>query len=134
MALSYQKQWQFLKKTVELGKIPHALLFYGQNLTEKMSAALDFVKLINCQDERCRQDIEKNVHPDLFIIEPQDKEITIAVQINGKVRAEILIQVDDNEEEVKKKALANQAVLKYLAGNDSKKIIYVKNRVINILG
>ena len=33
----------------------------------------------------------------------KDKEIKIAVQINGKVRTEILIQVDDSEEDVKKK-------------------------------
>jgi leucyl-tRNA synthetase len=63
----------------------------------------------------------------------KDQEIKIAVQINGKVRTEILIQTDESEEEVKKKALANQIVLKYLVGGNPKKIIYVKNRVINIL-
>ncbi|MEK7081320.1 MAG: class I tRNA ligase family protein [Patescibacteria group bacterium] len=63
----------------------------------------------------------------------KDEEIKIAVQINGKVRAEIMIQVDDNEEIIKQKTLANEAVLRYLAGRDAKKIIYVKNRLINIV-
>jgi len=63
----------------------------------------------------------------------KDKEIKIAVQINGKVRTEILIQADDGEEEVKKKALGNETVLRYMAAGQPKKIIYVKNRVINIL-
>jgi len=63
----------------------------------------------------------------------KDREIKIAVQINGKVRTEILIQADDTEEDVKKKALANQIVLKYLAGGEPKRMIYIKNRVINIL-
>jgi len=63
----------------------------------------------------------------------KDQEIKIAVQINGKVRAEILIQMDENEESVKKKAFANQTVLKYLAGGNPKKVIYVKNKIINIL-
>jgi len=63
----------------------------------------------------------------------KDQEIKIAVQINGKVRTEIVIQMDEKEEDVKKKALADQTVLKYTAGKNPKKIIYVKNRVINIL-
>jgi len=63
----------------------------------------------------------------------KDEEIKIAVQINGKVRAEIMIQADNNEETVKQKTLANETVLRYIAGRDVKKIIYVKNRLINIV-
>ncbi len=61
-----------------------------------------------------------------------DNEIKIAVQINGKFRAEILIQMDDKEEDIKKKALLNQNVSRHL-NKDVRKIIYVKNKVINIL-
>src|SRR3989344_3129718 len=46
---------------------------------------------------------------------------------------EIKIQMDEKEEDVKKKALINQIVLRYTAGKNPQKIIYVKNRVINIL-
>ena len=63
----------------------------------------------------------------------KDQEITIAVPINGKVRTEIIIQMNEEEEEVKKKALSDQTVLKYLIDGHPKKIIYVKNKVINIL-
>jgi len=87
--IDHQKQWQFLKKTAELGKTPHALLFYGQRAIGKRSMALEFIKLLNCQSETfrdrpcqiCRscQDIEKNVHPDFFIVEPQEsREIQIS--------------------------------------------------------
>ena len=63
----------------------------------------------------------------------KDQEIKIAIQINGKVRAELIIGALDNEEEVKTKALSNETVLKYLAGGQPKRVIYVKGRVINIL-
>jgi len=63
----------------------------------------------------------------------KDQEIKIAVQINGKVRTEILIQIDEKEEEVKKIAFANEIVLKYVPDGKAKKIIYVKNRIINVL-
>ncbi len=63
----------------------------------------------------------------------QDDEVKIAVQINGKVRGEIMIGNNDGEEEVKKKALENQAILKYTKDQNIKKTIYVKNRLINII-
>jgi leucyl-tRNA synthetase len=63
----------------------------------------------------------------------QDEEIKIAVQINGKVRAEIMIKMEEKEEDIKKKALANEAVLRHTTGRDVKRLIYVKNRLINIV-
>ena len=64
---------QFLKKAAELGRIPHALLFYGQDSEEKMATALEFVKLVNGPDAL------NGVRPDLVVIEPEeDKEIKIA--------------------------------------------------------
>ncbi len=62
-----------------------------------------------------------------------DNEIKIAVQVNGKVRTEIMIGAEDDEEIVKNKVIQNDVVLKYLEGKDPKKIIYVKNRLINIV-
>ena len=63
----------------------------------------------------------------------KDEEIKVVVQINGKVRAEMMIGVEEKEEEVKNKACKNSGILKYLAGKDIKKVIYVKNRLINIV-
>lgn len=91
MVVGYSKQWEFLKKTQELGKTPHALLFCGQDSIGQKALALEFIKLLNCQAlsqglgggacQKCRacQDIEKKVHPDLFIIKPEEnKEIKIS--------------------------------------------------------
>ena len=63
----------------------------------------------------------------------QDSEIKIIIQINGKLRGEIMIKTTDSEEEIKNQALANQVVSKYITGMTIKKIIYVKNRLINIV-
>lgn len=63
----------------------------------------------------------------------EDKEIKIVVQINGKVRTEIMINVDESEEEIKKQAISNDIVLKFTNGGEVKKVIYVKNRLINIV-
>ena len=63
----------------------------------------------------------------------KDEEIKIIIQINGKVRTEIVIQADDKEEDVKKQALANEVVLRHTEGKEIKKTIYVKDRLINIV-
>ena len=63
----------------------------------------------------------------------KDEEVKIVIQVNGKVRAEMMIQVDEKEEEIKEKAVQNETVRKFLPSLDIKKIIYVKNRLINIV-
>ena len=37
------------------------------------------------------------------------------------------------EEEIKNLAMSNEIISKYIAGNNIKKVIYVKNRLINIV-
>jgi leucyl-tRNA synthetase len=44
-----------------------------------------------------------------------------------------MIQANEEEEEIKKQALADEAVLKYITDQNIKKVIYVKNRLINIV-
>ncbi|PIP23493.1 MAG: DNA polymerase III subunit delta' [Candidatus Nealsonbacteria bacterium CG_4_10_14_0_2_um_filter_38_17] len=84
--IGHQKQWQFLKKSADLGKLSHAYLFQGQEQLGKRTLALEFVKYLNCEKsekrpcQTCRscQDVQKGQYPDLVIIEPQGKEIQIA--------------------------------------------------------
>jgi len=90
MIVGHQKQWQFLKKSAELGKLPHGLLFYGQEQLGKKTLAIEFVKYLSCEKtdsskkpcQVCRncRDIQKGVCPDLILIEPEPsaKEIQIS--------------------------------------------------------
>ncbi|MEK7508666.1 MAG: leucine--tRNA ligase [Patescibacteria group bacterium] len=62
-----------------------------------------------------------------------NKEITIALLVNNKVRDEIVISSDIAEEGIKAKALKSEKVQKWLAGKPPKKVIYVKGRLVNII-
>ena len=42
--MNHSKQWQFLMKSAELGSLPHALLFYGQEKLGKKDLALKFAQ------------------------------------------------------------------------------------------
>jgi leucyl-tRNA synthetase len=55
------------------------------------------------------------------------------LSINGKVRANITLALDLQQAEVEKAVLENEIVQKWLEGKSPKKIIYVKNKMINVV-
>ena len=62
-----------------------------------------------------------------------EKEKEIAVQVNGKVRATIMISVDDSEDVIKEKALNAENVKRHLEGREIVKVIVIKGKIINIV-
>ena len=62
-----------------------------------------------------------------------DDTVTLPIQINGKRRAEISVPKDMPAAEVEKLALAQDDVVKFLAGQLVKKIIVVPGRIINVV-
>ena len=62
-----------------------------------------------------------------------ETEFDIAVQVNGKLRGTITISVDDSEDEIKSKALANENVLRHTEGKEIVKVIVIKNKIVNIV-
>lgn len=108
--------WEDYKKFLQI------LSPFAPHMTEELWNTLGEKKSINLSNwPKWDEDLIK------------DEEVKIVIQVNGKVRAEITIQADEKEENVKNQALKNETVLKYTAGKDIKRIIYVKNRLINIV-
>ncbi|KAF0112160.1 MAG: leucyl-tRNA synthetase [Chloroflexi bacterium] len=60
-------------------------------------------------------------------------EITLVVQINGKLRDRVTVPADITDEEAKKTALASASVQKMLEGKEPRQVIYVKGRLVNIV-
>ena len=63
----------------------------------------------------------------------KDTEITLAVQVNGKLRDTIIVPTDISEDDAKKLSLASDKVQKWLDGKEPKKVIYVKGKLVNIV-
>ena len=63
----------------------------------------------------------------------KDELIKMAVQVNGKVRGEIAITSDLDEDEIKNMALNEDNVKRHIAGKEVVKVIVIKNRVVNIV-
>ena len=60
-------------------------------------------------------------------------EFDIAVQVNGKLRGTITINIDDKEDEIKEKALSNENVKRHTEGKEIVKVIVIKNKIVNVV-
>jgi leucyl-tRNA synthetase len=63
----------------------------------------------------------------------EEQEATIAVQVNGKLRATITVPKDTDQSEVEARAMSEANVKRFLDGAQIKRIIYVPNKIINII-
>ena len=102
-----------------------------------------FVKMISCLTPHIGEEMwEKLGHQKTIAFEAwptYDESKTIlnlvkmAVSVNGKPRATIEVPLDLSEEEVKEIALKEENVQRHLEGKEIRKIIVVKNKIVNIV-
>jgi leucyl-tRNA synthetase len=62
-----------------------------------------------------------------------EEEITLVVQVNGKLRDRIQVAVDISEEEAKELALSSAKVKAYTDDKQIKRVIYVAGRLVNVV-
>ena len=60
-------------------------------------------------------------------------EKEIGVQVNGKLRGSIVVNIDDSEDVIKDKALNNDNVKRHIEGLEIVKVIVIKGRIVNIV-
>ena len=61
------------------------------------------------------------------------EEVTIVVQVNGKLRSRIQLPVDSSDEEVEAAVLADERIQKHIEGKTVRKFIVVPNRLANVV-
>ena len=62
-----------------------------------------------------------------------ESDITIGVQVNGKLRGTINVSKDLSKEDTEKKALENENVSKFIEGHEVVKIIVIPGKIVNIV-
>ena len=62
-----------------------------------------------------------------------EDSVTLPIQINGKNRSEVTVPKDMPATEVEKLVLADETVLKVLAGGQPRKLIVVPGRIVNVV-
>ena len=102
-----------------------------------------FIKMISCVTPHIGEEMWSLLgHDKTLAFEPWPKydetkivanTVKMAVSVNGKPRATIEVPLDLDEEELKKVALSQEGVQRNVEGKEIKKIIVVKNKIINIV-
>jgi leucyl-tRNA synthetase len=103
---------------------PFVLLLapFAPHIAEELWQRLGHGESLACQSwPKCDEELAK------------DKQIELAVQVNGKVKDRIVVPVEMDEEQVKAKALACEKVVAALAGKPPKKVIVIKGRLVSIV-
>ncbi len=80
-----------------------------------------------------KESVHLQSYPDFDEALVKDDIVQIAVQINGKLRAQIQIPADADENLAKELALKDEKIQKYTEGKEIKKFIYIQGRIINIV-
>ena len=62
-----------------------------------------------------------------------DDTVTIGVQVNGKVRAQITLAPDADENTAREAALSEDNVKKFVEGKEVRKFIYVPGKIVNVV-
>ena len=63
----------------------------------------------------------------------EDQEKEIAIQVNGKVRDTIKININTSKEELEKTALSRENIKKWIENKEVVKVIVVPGRIVNIV-
>jgi leucyl-tRNA synthetase len=63
----------------------------------------------------------------------KENEVEIVVQVNGRVRGRLRVAAGGSEEEVLKMAKADPGIAPHLAGKVIKKVVFVKDKLLNIV-
>ena len=63
----------------------------------------------------------------------ESNEVDFIVQVNGKSRGKLIIDIEAVEDDVKSMSMKIENVAKYLEGKELKKIIFVKGKLINFV-
>ena len=104
-----------------------------------------FIKMISCIIPHVGEELWQLLgHSETIAYEPwptydeskcKDQEVTMAVQVNGKMRGTVLMEADLDNDTVVKNALADEKIAKFLEkiGGSLVKTIVVKNKLVNLI-
>jgi leucyl-tRNA synthetase len=63
----------------------------------------------------------------------KEDSITLIIQVNGKVRDKIEVEADISEEKTRDLAVSQKKIKNWVEGKEIKKVIFVPNKLINIV-
>ncbi len=81
----------------------------------------------------CQENLSTLSYPTIDERLLQDDTVTYVVQVNGKLRGRFELPKDQPEAVILEKAQAHPQILKYLEGVSLEKVIFVPNKLLNLV-
>ncbi len=102
---------------------------FAPHITEEL------YQLISADKNHPWESIHKQSWPTFDNKYLETEEVSVAVQVNGKVRNTLIIKSDlvSNREVVEKMAMEDEKVQKFLAGKSVKRVVHVTGKIISIV-
>lgn len=104
-----------------LNNFPILLSLFAPHISEELLNSLN------------QKEISKNVWPKWNKSKIIDKNVVIAIQVNGKLRGTMEINSLDTQEKIIKNSQKIKNVKKFLTNKENIKQIYIKNKIINFI-
>jgi leucyl-tRNA synthetase len=124
------EMYSFLVKEIDKG-------FKKETIIENYRKILIIINpIVPHLSSECLKNIGKNdkiVWPTYDKKQLEESSSLIVIQINGKKRGLINTKLNSSEDEIMELVNKEEKIVKYLIGNDIKKRIYIKNKLINII-
>ncbi len=79
------------------------------------------------------QPLNNAVWPEYNVEAAKEEEITIVIQVNGKVRAKLQVPADIDDQTLQQMAITEEKVARFLENKDPRKIIVVQKKLVNIV-
>jgi leucyl-tRNA synthetase len=77
--------------------------------------------------------VHQQAWPQVDEVAAAQDEITLVLQVNGKVRDRLTVPADISAEGAKAAALRSEAVQKFLDGKEPRHVIYVPGKLVNVV-
>ncbi len=127
---------QIKKENQNLRKTPEGMKILKEALEKLVLILAPFAPHV------CEEIWERMGHRTLLIRSPwpsydsqlaREEEVTIVVQVNGKLRDKFEAERDLPEDQIKERALGLSRIQNLVADKEIRMVIYIKNRLVNIV-
>jgi leucyl-tRNA synthetase len=102
-----------------------------------------YLKMLSCFSPHIAEEIWSKLGNKGFVCQQEwpkydekmivEDKINLPIQVNGKLRATLEVEVDISEDDVKKQVLELKGVQKFIDGKEIVKFIYIKNKIVSIV-
>ena len=120
----------FINEVYKVNKLP---LEYAEGFIKMMSCITPHLGEELWEILGHKESIAYEKWPTYDIELTKNDEVTVVVQVNGKIRDKLLVSVNTSKEELEKLALESEKVKAFINGASIRKVIVVPNKLVSIV-